>query len=142
MVDAIDFGAFIKKQREDLGISIHELSGASGISVSYLSRVERGLRDIPKPDYLRKLAVGLNVEYEKLLQVAGFLDHDKQSLSPEKLPSRDLKKLLLQQEVMFDGVPLTDDDRQMVQEVLTKLFKEAKQINKRKPQPRRVDELL
>ncbi|MCY0875137.1 MAG: helix-turn-helix transcriptional regulator [Firmicutes bacterium] len=138
MVDAIEFGAFIKSRREELGLSIHELSGASGISVSYLSRVERGLRDIPNPAYLRKLAIGLETDYERLMQAAGFLDRAQEDTG--KLATRDLKKMLAQQEVMFDGVPLTEEDRAMVQGVLTKLFLEAKQMNKRKPGPRKMDE--
>lgn len=138
MVDAMEFGTFIKSRREELGLSIHELSSTSGISVSYLSRVERGLRDIPNPTYLRKLAVGLKTDYERLMQAAGFLDRTQEDA--EKWATRDLKTMLAQQEVMFDGVPLTEEDREMVQGVLTKLFLEAQQMNKRKPRSRKVDE--
>lgn len=140
LVDARQFGAFIKELREELGLSIHDLSSISGISVSYLSRVERGLRDIPNPNYLRKLASGLNMEYEKLLQAAGFLDSDDAIVklgTPPKTPVQDLKKILAQQEIMFDGVPLTDEDRRRVEDILTGLFWEAKQMNKRKPKSRR-----
>jgi len=80
------------------------------------------------------------MEYEKLLQAAGFLDSDDAIVklgTPPKTPVQDLKKILAQQEIMFDGVPLTDEDRRRVEDILTGLFWEAKQMNKRKPKSRR-----
>lgn len=45
---------------------------------------------------------------------------------------RDLKKMLEEDApVMFDGVPITEDSRQRVIDVLTGLFWDAKMLNKK-----------
>lgn len=46
---------------------------------------------------------------------------------------RDLKKFLEQSEVMFDGVPLTEEDVETVQNLMQRMFWRAKEKNKRKP---------
>lgn len=43
---------------------------------------------------------------------------------------RDFKKFLEQQEVMFDGVPMTDEDKARVLGYMEGMFWEAKQMNK------------
>ena len=59
--------------RKEKNLSLIHLSQLSGISYSMLYRLEEG--DIPKPhpDLLRKLAEPLNLAYETLLEMAGYL---------------------------------------------------------------------
>lgn len=49
--------------------------------------------------------------------------------SPKDL--RDLKKIIEEGDIMFDGVPLDSEKRQRVMDVLTGLFWEAKKMNKK-----------
>ncbi|MGN8229729.1 helix-turn-helix domain-containing protein [Paenibacillus polymyxa] len=140
------FGTYLKQQREHKQWSINQLADAAGISNSQISRIENGLRGIPKPSTLRKIADALSVSYTEMMKAAGYWgDDDSMEQSPHELyPStvpewatskdrRDFKKMLEEDdELMFDGIPLDEKDRQRIKDVLTGLFWEAKQMNKHK----------
>jgi len=134
------FGSYLKEIRENKGWSINQLAQAADISGSQISRIENGLRGIPKPQTLRKIAVALNIPYEELMKKAGYLQQDAAKHEDISVPAwatsrdkRDFKKMLEDDgELMFDGIPLNDDDKQRIKDVLTGLFWEAKQMNKRK----------
>ncbi|MBP2662732.1 MAG: putative transcriptional regulator [Firmicutes bacterium] len=50
-----------------------------------------------------------------------------------KMP-KDLKKILEQQEIMFSGTPLDEEDKQEILDIIQyHLYKRAKELNKRKP---------
>lgn len=51
-----------------------DLSRASGLSRSYISRLEMGDIALPSRDKLRSLATALGATLDDLLQAAGFLD--------------------------------------------------------------------
>lgn len=137
------FGAYLKSLRESNALTLSELAALSGISGSQISRIENGARGIPKPATLRKLAAALKVPYEELMERAGYLaEQDRSQEQPgEAIPEwatpkdkRDFKKMLEDDgELMFDGIPLNQEDKQRIKDVLTGLFWEAKQMNKRTP---------
>ncbi|HAF97092.1 helix-turn-helix domain-containing protein [Paenibacillus sp. FSL K6-1566] len=134
------FGAYLKQIREDKGLSINQLAQAADISGSQISRIENGLRGIPKPQTLRKIADALEIPYEELMSKAGYLDSELSLHEDLTVPDwatakdkRDFKKMLEDDgELMFDGIPLNQEDKQRIKDVLTGLFWEAKQMNKRK----------
>lgn len=134
-----DFGLYMKRLRERKGLTLSQLAVTAGISGSQISRIENGLRGVPKPATLRRLAEAMNVSYEELMERAGYLQEYEQMADaiPEWATSkdkRDFKKMLEDDgELMFDGIPLNKEDRQRIKDVLTGLFWEAKQMNKRKP---------
>ncbi|GGG06821.1 hypothetical protein GCM10010912_59370 [Paenibacillus albidus] len=134
-----EFGVYLKQLREAQGLTINQLAAAAGISGSQISRIENGLRGVPKPATLRKIADATGVSYEELMDHAGYLQ--EQGLPPaESAPEwatskdkRDFRKMLEDDgELMFDGIPLDKEDKQRIKDVLTGLFWEAKQMNKRK----------
>ena len=43
------FGPYMKQLREQQGYSINQLAEAAGISNSQISRIENGVRGVPKP---------------------------------------------------------------------------------------------
>lgn len=134
------FGSYLKEMRENKGWSINQLAQAADISGSQISRIENGLRGIPKPQTLRKMAEALEIPYEELMNKAGYLQQDTAKHEDISAPAwatsrdkRDFKKMLEDDgELMFDGVPLNEEDKQRIKDVLTGLFWEAKQMNKRK----------
>ncbi|MEC0233061.1 helix-turn-helix domain-containing protein [Paenibacillus kribbensis] len=140
------FGTYLKQQREQKQWSINQLADAAGISNSQISRIENGLRGVPKPSTLRKIADALDVSYTEMMKVAGYWENDDsieqhshepyRSTVPDWATSkdrRDFKKMLEEDdELMFDGIPLNETDRQRIKDVLTGLFWEAKQMNKHK----------
>ncbi|MRN57022.1 helix-turn-helix domain-containing protein [Paenibacillus monticola] len=136
-----EFGDYLKQLREAKGLTINHLATAAGISGSQISRIENGLRGVPKPDTLRKIAQAIEVSYEELMEHAGYLPQQAPSsvnVVPEWATSkdkRDFRKMLEDDgELMFDGIPLDQEDKQRIKDVLTGLFWEAKQMNKRKQQ--------
>ena len=52
-------GAYIKSKRKELGLSLRDLSVASGLSATFLSNFERGMAN-PTLESLRKVANALN----------------------------------------------------------------------------------
>ncbi|MFF2912393.1 helix-turn-helix domain-containing protein [Paenibacillus sp. NPDC057934] len=134
-----EFGRFLKELREQRGLTLNQLASAAGVSGSQISRIENGLRGIPKPATLRKIAEATDCSYEELMERAGYLQ-DQGAVEAEIVPEwatnkdkRDFRKMLEDDgELMFDGIPLDKEDKQRIKDVLTGLFWEAKQMNKRK----------
>ncbi|ELK46809.1 helix-turn-helix transcriptional regulator [Halobacillus sp. BAB-2008] len=71
-MDAKEFGAKLKEIRKNKNITLLELKARTGYSDSYLSQIENGYKDLPKPALLRKLAIGLDVSPIYLLNIAGY----------------------------------------------------------------------
>lgn len=64
--DRIFFGLKIKLLRQKSGMSFSELSGLSGISISYLNEIEKG-KKFPKKEKLKMLADALHTSEERLV---------------------------------------------------------------------------
>lgn len=134
------FGEYLKQIREAKGLSINQLASLAGISGSQISRMENGLRGVPKPATLRKIADATGASYDQLMGQAGYLPEQGISSNGSPVPDwatskdkRDFRKMLEDDgELMFDGIPLNKEDKQRIKDVLTGLFWEAKQMNKRK----------
>ena len=67
----MELGALLRKLRE--GLSLRDVYVATGISISYLSEVERGLRE-PGLKLLTRLAGLYNVDVRDLVRCAGLTD--------------------------------------------------------------------
>ncbi|OPG94230.1 transcriptional regulator [Chryseobacterium mucoviscidosis] len=133
------FGPYLKQLREQQGYSINQLAEAAGISNSQISRIENGVRGVPKPATIRKISDALSVPYADMMKQAGYLEVSNTAIelqAPEWATykdRRDFKKMLEDEDdLMFDGIPLDDEDKKRIKDVLTGLFWEAKQMNKRK----------
>ena len=68
-----EVGAFIRKQRTGERLSLRKMSGLAGVSIPYLSQIERGLRR-PSADILQAIAKGLRISAETLYVQAGILE--------------------------------------------------------------------
>ncbi|WP_434756667.1 helix-turn-helix domain-containing protein [Paenibacillus amylolyticus] len=129
----------MKQLREQQGFSINQLAEAAGISNSQISRIENGVRGIPKPATIRKISDALAVPYSDMMKQAGYMETG-QDANQQDVPEwatykdrRDFKKMLEDDDdLMFDGIPLDEEDKKRIKDVLTGLFWEAKQMNKRK----------
>jgi len=76
-----NLNSIIKERRKELGLSTRELAVRSGISQGYISQLEKGI-DIrtgksirPTVDIINKLAKGLNVTIDYLLEKVDKPDH-------------------------------------------------------------------
>jgi transcriptional regulator with XRE-family HTH domain len=68
-----EVGSYIRNQRIGARLSLKKMSGLAGVSIPYLSQVERGLRK-PSADILQAIAKGLRISAETLYVKAGILD--------------------------------------------------------------------
>lgn len=74
-------GEYIKLQRNINDMSQRELAQAAGLSNAEISRIESGIRKQPSPEVLRSIALALNISYEHLYIVAGYLDAVSKEIS-------------------------------------------------------------
>ncbi|AVF25479.1 transcriptional repressor-like protein [Paenibacillus larvae subsp. larvae] len=118
----------LRDLRKLKGYTIRELSDRSGVSAAYISQMENGSRGIPSPEVLMKLSEGLNTSYEELMEIAGYLQTSARSSGNPKTKSPvNLRRFLHENEIIFDGIVLTEQDKEWVERVLTALFWKQKQ---------------
>jgi len=72
----LQVGSFIREQRRNASLSLRNLAKKAGVSLPYLSQIERGLCR-PSADILQAIAKGLSISSETLYVQAGILDPRK-----------------------------------------------------------------
>ena len=72
MKETLNLGTIVRRQRNRLGLSLVELAEKSGVSPSYLGRIENAQR-YPSTNILRKIAKPLKLDEEELFNLAGYL---------------------------------------------------------------------
>jgi len=75
------FGQKLLALRKKRKLSQKELASLSGVSPSYLSRIERGERAPPHPAILKKMALPLNLSEYEILALAGYLSTESTAAS-------------------------------------------------------------
>ena len=68
-----EVGSYIRNQRLSSRLSLKSVSGLAGVSIPYLSQIERGLRK-PSADILQAIAKALQISSESLYVRAGILE--------------------------------------------------------------------
>ena len=72
-MNVLKVGSFIRDRRMSEKLSLRKMAGLAGVSIPYLSQVERGLRK-PSADILQAIARGLRISAETLYVQAGMLE--------------------------------------------------------------------
>ena len=72
MDTTINVGSYLKSLRGK--ISLGQVETMTGVTKSYLSKVERGERGTPSPKVLNKLAKAYGVDYDELLATVGLAE--------------------------------------------------------------------
>ncbi|AFM41044.1 putative transcriptional regulator [Desulfosporosinus acidiphilus SJ4] len=104
------FGQAIRYKRELMKLSLSELSEITGISSSYLNRLEKGDRKAPSYPIMELIARGLNLNLSELLSLASNSENDGE------LP--EIRELLLKNDFKIGDTIVTTE----VKELLLKLF--------------------
>ncbi len=73
-----ELGEHIRAQRRQAKLSVRKLADLAGVSNTYMSQIERGLKR-PSAGILQKLARTLEVSAESLYVQAGILDEERES---------------------------------------------------------------
>lgn len=93
-------GLKIRQNRQNRQYSLKELSGRSGLSISYLNEIEKG-KKYPKADKIMAISQALDIPYDDLVSL---------KLDSELNPLADLLKTSLLQDLPFDlfGIDASD----------------------------------
>jgi transcriptional regulator with XRE-family HTH domain len=67
----------LRSIRKQKGLSLKKVEKAAGVSNAYLSQLERGRRNPPHPDILKRLAKVYEVQVTELLSAAGYIEEQK-----------------------------------------------------------------
>ena len=65
-------GRELRSARQSARRSLRSEAGDAGISAAYLQKLERGQVDEPSPKILKSLASVLELEYSRLMELAGY----------------------------------------------------------------------
>ncbi|WP_160045697.1 helix-turn-helix domain-containing protein [Paenibacillus sp. USDA918EY] len=122
----------IREIRLKKGISGPELAEKLEITPQYLYGFEKETRTL-SADMASKIASIFEVSVDYLL---GRTDnHEDAHHVPEwanQKDKRDFKKMLEEDEpIMFDGVPVSDEDKEKIKRVIEAMFWDAKEKNKK-----------
>ncbi|MGE8078124.1 helix-turn-helix domain-containing protein [Peribacillus loiseleuriae] len=133
-MDSKEFGGFIKDLRKSRGLTLTKLGELMGYSNPYLSQIENGLKGIPSPELLKRYADSLKVDHFDLMGIAGYYEGDDlldpihvlvdEMLNKEKpvvktsnlieLNKQDLKNIIKQNEISYDGKILKKQDLELL----------------------------
>jgi len=80
----IKFGDFVRKTRLKLNIGLREFASQVGISATYISKMEIGDYAPPKEENIKKMAIILKVDEDKLLSMADKLSSDIKDIINDK----------------------------------------------------------
>lgn len=124
------FAKRIKQLREGKGDSQESLAAIFNYSKQAVFNWEINGK-IPRDKVLMKLAERYETSSDYLL---GYTDDSSPTKATSDLKKpKDLQKILEQHEIMFNGAPLTEEDKQDILDIVElKLYKRSKELNKRK----------
>lgn len=129
----MSLGDRIKDLRIARGFTQIEIATKLGMGRSNVGHIEKG-RVVPTSEDLQKIA-------DILHTTTDFLLGRENAIEPTPSPSwatprdmRDLKKMLEEEmPMMFDGVPISEDDKLRIKMVMEAMFMDARKKNKRRP---------
>lgn len=121
------FYKHLKDIRKLKGYTIREVADRSGVSPAYISQLENGNRNVPSPDIIAKLSEGLNISYDQLMSAAGYIDRNDKPVQRNAAPIN-LRRFLRDNDFVFDGIHLTEADKEWIERTLTALFWKEKQL--------------
>lgn len=79
----MSFGAFIREHRNARGLTLTAVAAEVGLSVAYLSRIERDRENPPRDELVRRLAQVLGLPEDAVFAAARRLPPDLQERAGE-----------------------------------------------------------
>lgn len=106
------FGSIIRNRRKELGLSLKQIEDKTGISPSYINRIEKGQRKAPSYRIIEQLAEALDMPVGKLINVA---EVDVQ----DEVPS--LEEMILSSQFTVNGKRASKHSKEKIVEFIQKL---------------------
>lgn len=130
-----NFGATLKYWREKRGLSLQDLNDKTGISNSYISRLEKGDRKAPSVPISAKLAEALGIQLSLLLNIS------TNEINQETAPL--VSELILYNDCKMDTEALMDKaTKQSVIQIIEFIFEMDWEDNNRMKQLFELSELI
>ena len=70
------FGSYLRDKREERELTLLEVAERVGISVAYLSRIERERENVPKDELIQKICKALTLDADEAFAAARRLPPD------------------------------------------------------------------
>lgn len=70
----ISLGEYIHTQRTVKNLSVRKLAELANVSHTEIHRIENGERKHPSPLVLKSIAAALNVDFEDMMKIAGYIE--------------------------------------------------------------------
>ncbi|WP_313232122.1 helix-turn-helix domain-containing protein [Tissierella praeacuta] len=109
-----NFGSMLRYLREKQGYSLKDLEDITGISPSYINRLERGKRACPSYPVIEKLAKALNADVTELLEIAEL------SMTNEDI--KFLGEILLSMDFRLTGEIATKEQKEKLVVILDEII--------------------
>ena len=77
-----DFGIWMKQLRKAKGYSLKDLENASGVTASYIHRLESGSRKTPSIPVVENLAVALGIQEDEFFKKLGLMSSSEKNSEP------------------------------------------------------------
>lgn len=103
-----EFADLVKFLRVERGLSLQELAELSGVSTSYIHKLERGEKRTPSYPIIQKIAEVLNID---LMSV----------LNTETKNKVDLQNLIYSNDVTIDSIPLNKESKECLIKIIKKI---------------------
>ena len=113
-----DFGTWLKSARKEKGYSLKKMEELSGVTASYIHRIEKGARKTPSIPITEKLAIALGVPPRDLLSMLG---HDTDNTSNE-VPG--LTELISLSNFTVDGKMVDQKEKDMIVHIINTMLNE------------------
>ncbi|WCF11740.1 helix-turn-helix transcriptional regulator (plasmid) [Paenibacillus thiaminolyticus] len=107
-----DFGSLVKHLRLSQGLTLQDLSDMTGISTSYINRIENNQRKSAGYKMIEKLAVALGQEVSDLVDVAN---------KPEEDEITSVEELLLSSNFEINGVRANKEVKERLVALISKI---------------------
>ncbi|MBE0335080.1 helix-turn-helix domain-containing protein [Paenibacillus sp. 23TSA30-6] len=123
----------IESVMKERGISRYKLSKETGIPYTTVTQILNGRTKNPQIAALQKIADYFNKPLDYFTKEETEENSDSQQYPEWATPRdiRDFKKILEEDEpVMFDGVPISPEDKEKIRRVMEAMFWDAKKENK------------
>lgn len=118
-----EFACYLRQLREQRGLTLREVGRRTGISNAYLSLLERGFRNPPRPDILRKLAESYGIPTIDLMRKAGYVVETDEYLSEDAKLEKAFQHVISDPEFEFGTRvtgPLSKDTKRFIIEMYEK----------------------
>jgi transcriptional regulator with XRE-family HTH domain len=124
------FGERLRKMREDAGLTQAELGKQIGVSDRVVGYYEANVRFPKKPETLQKISEVFNVSIDSLVGKDGaFVQKSVEQFG--YTGSKQAKEVLNNVQALFAGGELPEEDQDEFFRMVTEMYFEAKQNNKK-----------